>query len=136
MRLQDIDKNKLSKVLAYLGSEHDGEAMAAFHAARRLVAPHAPFVDFTDKLQRDRKSEAERRFSISQGEEQRQLRDLINQLRRRLSSQAREKAELSQMIDDLHLQIATLELALAMKTRESEEWRQRAWANFWKSEDL
>ena len=136
MRLEDIDRDKLGKVLAYLGSEHDGEALAALHAARRLVAPNSTLVGFPDKLQRDRESDAKRRSSGAQGSEQRKLMDLIDRLRRRLSAQAREKAELSQMIDDLRQQIGTLESALAMKSREATDWRQRAWMNFWKSEGL
>lgn len=124
---KNIENKRLSKVLAYVRSDHDGEALAAFHAARRIIKgseyEKAPLpLQFEDTLQTRQNTTFD--FADQIPFDQKKLHKL-------LADKSREVAGQTQIILDLNRQIETLEIALRNKSAESEGWRNRAWKYFW-----
>lgn len=128
--IENPKSKKLAKVLAYVGSENDGEALAAFHAARRLIAS-----DIDHHLSQTTSALAGHAFenlnSKHCSSNQKAANKTIDHLRQQLLHQTKEKAALEQKVKELTTEVHALEIKLDNKTAECKGWRNRAWKNFW-----
>lgn len=128
----DINSGKLAKVLSYICSAHDGEALAALHAVRRMLgsakmsSPDTFSTISPDTDVHNNAVELQRKSGRIK-----QLEEECARLQASLRESAKRNARLSDATTDLECQIGVLERALSIKCKESEGWRQRAWHNFW-----
>lgn len=128
----ELNSGKLAKVLAYLGSTHDGEALAALHAVRRMLgganmsSPDPfPSIAPNGEIQADESDLRQKNSQVKQLEEE------CARLQSRLRESSKRSQRLSGEVADLERQVSVLETALAKKAHEAEEWRWRAWRNLW-----
>jgi len=127
--IRNIDGEKLAKILAYVGSEHDGEALAALHAARRLMLSGG--VETPNIQPRKHHPIPENAGPKVSAKDAIELKETIKRLHTQLASKSREATKLTELVYDLQSQVDTLDMALENKTREATGWQRRAWRNYW-----
>ena len=134
-----IDPTKLAKILALTGSNHEGEAFAAFRTARRLMArAGVSLVDLAFKdvssapasvceapaPEREKSAYEDRRKILA-------LQRALDDLDKRFADQVRQAARHESRAREFSHQVSVLESALQKKIAETEGWRERAWRVMW-----
>jgi len=126
-----IDGKKLSKILAYVGSNHDGEALAALHAVRRIIKGDRFHFNLGAPVEADAKKPSTNPHQGPSHLNTSENNPAINKLKAQLAVKSKEITEKNTAISGLNRKIATLEADLLHKTTEAEGWKKRAWKHFW-----
>lgn len=128
----NLDRQKLAKVLAMTASEQDGEAIAAFRKAQKLLeTAGVSLFDVAEEALDNRRFGIFSRKANPANQTDEQFRLELQKLQARLDVKSRELAEKDRQMNDLLHQVATLEKALERQHEEARGWRLRAWRSLW-----
>jgi len=126
---QQLNRERLVKVLALADSNQDGEAMAAIRTAKSLMSHSG--LSFKDLLYQmpEPNGWLETENNVTKASPD------LSALRNLLRQKTKEAEEYSDVIRELHQQISVLQSALDKKSNEATGWKDRAWKILWENDE-